>query len=138
MSLPPRFSPLASAVLSAVLALLLALAAPAAPALAQTPAAATAQLQELDAAIARAASEWEVPGLAVAVVKDGQVVFARGYGVRELGQPEPVDAAYAVRGRLDDQGDDRGADRHAGGRGQGRLGRSGDRHLPGSRSRTRT
>jgi len=35
---------------------------------------------------------FEVPGLAVAVVKDGQVVLAKGYGVRRLGEPAPVDA----------------------------------------------
>lgn len=35
--------------------------------------------------------EWEVPGLAIAVVKDDAVVFARGYGVREMGRPERVD-----------------------------------------------
>ncbi|HET7458671.1 MAG TPA: serine hydrolase, partial [Gemmatimonadaceae bacterium] len=34
---------------------------------------------------------WRVPGLAIAVVKDGRVVFAKGYGVRELGKPAPVD-----------------------------------------------
>ncbi|MGQ3675181.1 serine hydrolase [Xanthobacter sp. TB0139] len=34
----------------------------------------------------------QVPGLAVAVVHDGKTVFAQGYGVRELGKPEPVDA----------------------------------------------
>jgi CubicO group peptidase (beta-lactamase class C family) len=33
-----------------------------------------------------------VPGMAVAVVKDGQVVLAKGYGVRKLGEPTPVDA----------------------------------------------
>ncbi len=36
--------------------------------------------------------EWEVPGAAIAVVKDGQVILAKGYGVRELGKPAPVDA----------------------------------------------
>ena len=40
--------------------------------------------------IAMGVADWKVPGLSVAVVKDGQVVFAKGYGVRELGQPEPV------------------------------------------------
>jgi CubicO group peptidase (beta-lactamase class C family) len=34
---------------------------------------------------------FEVPGLAVAVVKDGQVVLAKGYGVRKLGEKAPVD-----------------------------------------------
>jgi CubicO group peptidase (beta-lactamase class C family) len=33
-----------------------------------------------------------VPGLAVAVVKDGEVVLTKGYGVRRLGEPAPVDA----------------------------------------------
>ena len=33
-----------------------------------------------------------VPGMAVAVVIDGKTVLARGYGVRELGKKEPVDA----------------------------------------------
>jgi CubicO group peptidase (beta-lactamase class C family) len=33
-----------------------------------------------------------VPGIAVAVVRDGEVVLAKGYGVRETGRPEPVDA----------------------------------------------
>ncbi|MEJ2207197.1 MAG: serine hydrolase [Gemmatimonadota bacterium] len=35
---------------------------------------------------------FEVPGLSVAIVKDGQVVMAKGYGVRSLGQNDPVDA----------------------------------------------
>jgi CubicO group peptidase (beta-lactamase class C family) len=35
---------------------------------------------------------FEVPGLALAVVKDGKVVVAKGYGVRTLGEPAPVDA----------------------------------------------
>ena len=47
--------------------------------------------RELDAYTAKGVAEWKVPGLAIAVVKDGQVVFAKGYGVRELGKPAPVD-----------------------------------------------
>jgi CubicO group peptidase (beta-lactamase class C family) len=34
---------------------------------------------------------WRIPGMAVAVVKDGQLVFSEGLGVRELGKPAPVD-----------------------------------------------
>jgi CubicO group peptidase (beta-lactamase class C family) len=45
----------------------------------------------LDAYIAKAVADWHVPGLAIAVVKDGRIVFAKGYGVRELGKPAPVD-----------------------------------------------
>lgn len=32
------------------------------------------------------------PGLSIAIVEDGQVVHAKGYGVRRLGSDEPVDA----------------------------------------------
>jgi len=48
-------------------------------------------LDRLDAAIAQAQREWPVPGLAVAIVKDGETVLARGYGVLELGSRDPVD-----------------------------------------------
>src|SRR5512135_1600570 len=47
---------------------------------------------DLDAYAARVLKAFEVPGMAVAVVKDGKVVMARGYGVRELGKAPPVDA----------------------------------------------
>ena len=46
----------------------------------------------LDAEVAKAMQQFEVPGLALAVVKDGRVLLARGYGVRQLGNPAPVDA----------------------------------------------
>ena len=50
------------------------------------------QLKDLDAYVHKAMKLWQVPGLAVAVVKNGKVVLARGYGVRELGKPGKVDA----------------------------------------------
>jgi CubicO group peptidase (beta-lactamase class C family) len=34
---------------------------------------------------------WNVPGVSIAVVADDSVVYARGFGVREVGRPEPVD-----------------------------------------------
>jgi CubicO group peptidase (beta-lactamase class C family) len=34
---------------------------------------------------------FDVPGIAVGIVKDGQLVFARGYGVRSLQNGQPVD-----------------------------------------------
>ncbi|MDX2060341.1 MAG: serine hydrolase [Gemmatimonadales bacterium] len=52
-----------------------------------------APLSGLDQYITTSMKAWQVPGLAVAVVHRGQVVLARGYGVRKLGSPEPVDAA---------------------------------------------
>ena len=46
---------------------------------------------DFDAYVQRAIAELHTPGIAIAVVKDGRTVFARGYGVRKLGSPERVD-----------------------------------------------
>lgn len=60
---------------------------------AATPAAAQVGLpRDLDARVIRALQLFQVPGMALAVVKDGKVLLARGYGVRRLGDPAPVDA----------------------------------------------
>jgi CubicO group peptidase (beta-lactamase class C family) len=45
----------------------------------------------IDREIARAMETFHVPGVAVAVVKNGERVLARGYGVREIAKPEAVD-----------------------------------------------
>lgn len=44
----------------------------------------------IDRTVARTMEAFEVPGVAVGIVKDGKLVFAKGYGVRELGKPELV------------------------------------------------
>ena len=62
----------------------------AAPATAQTPAAGPPP--GLDALVAEVMATFEVPGLALAIVKDGRTVVARGYGVRDMDRPGPVDA----------------------------------------------
>ncbi len=46
---------------------------------------------DFDAYVARTLKEFDVPGVAIAVVKDGRVVLAKGYGVRKLGDVTPVD-----------------------------------------------
>ena len=46
----------------------------------------------IDATVARAMKAFQVPGMAVGIVKDGKLVYAKGYGVRELGKPAQVDA----------------------------------------------
>jgi CubicO group peptidase (beta-lactamase class C family) len=46
----------------------------------------------LDALAERVRATFDVPGISLAIVKDDKVVVARGYGVRKLGAPEPVDA----------------------------------------------
>jgi CubicO group peptidase (beta-lactamase class C family) len=51
-----------------------------------------------DAYVAEALRRWEIPGLAIAVVKDDQVVLARGYGVCEIGTQRAVtkDTVFAI------------------------------------------
>jgi CubicO group peptidase (beta-lactamase class C family) len=46
---------------------------------------------DLDDYAARAMQTFDVPGMALAIVKDGKVVVAKGYGVRKLGEATPVD-----------------------------------------------
>jgi len=46
---------------------------------------------DLDAYVARDMKTFDVPGIALAIVKDGQVVLAKGYGVRKLGDTSLVD-----------------------------------------------
>ena len=42
--------------------------------------------------IERSLPDWGVPGLSVAVVFDDETVFAQGFGVKELGRPDRIDA----------------------------------------------
>ena len=42
-----------------------------------------------------AREQWHAPGLAVAIVKDDQVVYLRGFGTKHLGRNDPVDAHTA-------------------------------------------
>jgi CubicO group peptidase (beta-lactamase class C family) len=48
-------------------------------------------VSRLDAFIAQAQRDWPVPGLAVVIVKNGDVALMEGYGMREEGGTEPVD-----------------------------------------------
>src|ERR1700759_782392 len=45
----------------------------------------------LDSYINQGMKDWNIPGLAIVVVKDGKVVVMKGYGVRNLETKEPVD-----------------------------------------------
>ncbi|MCC7301923.1 MAG: serine hydrolase [Bacteroidia bacterium] len=45
----------------------------------------------MDSIIEMEMKRWKVPGMAVAIVYHGKVVFSQGYGVRETGKPEKVD-----------------------------------------------
>ena len=53
--------------------------------------AAPAAAYDLDADVARSMKTFDVPGMAIAIVKDGKVIAARGFGVRTLGVSAPVD-----------------------------------------------
>jgi CubicO group peptidase (beta-lactamase class C family) len=52
----------------------------------------TAPPPDLDAFVGQVMRTFQVPGIGLAVVKDGAVVTARGYGIRKIGDPAPVDA----------------------------------------------
>ncbi len=45
----------------------------------------------LDIYIEREMKRWQVPGLAIAIVKDGKIVLAKGYGVKSIKTKEKVD-----------------------------------------------
>lgn len=47
---------------------------------------------DIDRHVAQVMREFEVPGMSLAVVRDGRVVLAKGYGVKALGSPAAVDA----------------------------------------------
>ncbi|MGH8030832.1 MAG: serine hydrolase [Luteimonas sp.] len=47
--------------------------------------------QDLDSFVLEAMRRWSIPGVAVAVVQEDKLVFAKGYGVRQLGRSERVD-----------------------------------------------
>jgi len=46
----------------------------------------------IDRYVNRVLKTFDVPGVSLAIVKDGKVVLAKGYGVKKLGDSEPVDA----------------------------------------------
>jgi CubicO group peptidase (beta-lactamase class C family) len=46
---------------------------------------------EIDTFVHQAMQAWNIPGLAFTLVKDDQVMLAKGYGVRNMGQSDPVD-----------------------------------------------
>jgi CubicO group peptidase (beta-lactamase class C family) len=49
------------------------------------------QLGAIDTLVERTMSAFNVPGIAVAVVKDGQVVMAKGYGIRSIATRKKMD-----------------------------------------------
>ena len=50
-------------------------------------------VKAIDKYIENARKDWNVPGMSVAIVKDGKVVLSKGYGIREIGKKDKVDDA---------------------------------------------
>ena len=46
---------------------------------------------DLESYVAASMKAFDVPGLSVAIVKDGKILVTKGYGVRKLGEPTPID-----------------------------------------------
>src|SRR5256885_350681 len=49
-----------------------------------------AAAQNFDKAARDAFATWQFPGMAVAVVQDDKVIFLKAYGVKEIGNADPV------------------------------------------------
>lgn len=65
--------------------------------LAQT-APAQINLDGFDAFVEKVMKDWKVPGLSLAIVKDGKIVYAKGYGFRDVAKKLPVtpDTLFAI------------------------------------------
>lgn len=48
-------------------------------------------VQQLDTVAQEILERSGIPGMAIAVVHQGETVYAKGFGVRRLGEPEPID-----------------------------------------------
>jgi beta-lactamase class C len=48
-------------------------------------------IPKLEALIQKSMKQKNIPGMAVAVVSKGKVIYMKGFGVRTLGKPEPID-----------------------------------------------
>src|SRR5688500_4645857 len=68
-----------------------------APVVATPPLALGFDVREFEAMAQTMVAGQRVPGLAMAVVKDGSVISARGYGITDTGGAEPVDAHTVFR-----------------------------------------
>jgi CubicO group peptidase (beta-lactamase class C family) len=48
------------------------------------------QISHLDAYYQKSLDEWHIPGMAIAIVKDGKIVFSKGYGFADLNKKTKV------------------------------------------------
>ncbi|HEY9075254.1 MAG TPA: serine hydrolase domain-containing protein [Anaerolineaceae bacterium] len=56
------------------------------------------QTPQLDTVLAEICARWSIPGLGVGIVKDGEIIYARGFGVQSLetGAPVTPDSIFCV------------------------------------------
>jgi CubicO group peptidase (beta-lactamase class C family) len=92
MAATPRFRAvlLSVAVLLAGSASIVVQAQKQKPAMAAAAATPAAKLLGLDTLADQAMKEWKVPGVAIAVVQDGNVIYSKGYGYRDVEKKLPV------------------------------------------------
>src|SRR4030095_11562265 len=66
--------------------------------IAQTTAPTPKSLDDFDPIVTKALAEWKIPGLAVAIVRDGKVIYAKGFGYRDVEKKLPVttDTLFAI------------------------------------------
>jgi CubicO group peptidase (beta-lactamase class C family) len=48
-------------------------------------------IENLDSYTEKSMGEWQVPGLAIAIVKGDKVIYNKGFGVRDTDKEDPVD-----------------------------------------------
>ncbi len=48
-------------------------------------------IEKIDAYFAKAQKEWNIPGFAIGIIKDGEIVLSKGYGTLEEGGSDKVD-----------------------------------------------
>lgn len=58
---------------------------------AQTDAVSSFIKDSLDNYVEKALTDWQIPGVAICIIKDGKVVIMKGYGIKEAGTNDKVD-----------------------------------------------
>jgi len=54
-------------------------------------------LQNIEAYTQQVISAWQIPGMALSIVKNDSIIFAKGFGEKELGKGSPVDEHTAFQ-----------------------------------------
>ena len=56
-----------------------------------------ADITAFDNYVQKTMQDWQIPGMAVAIVKNNEIIFSKGYGVREIGTNKKVDTKTTCR-----------------------------------------